>query len=314
MRALSVPLVFLLVILPLLPVAPAATQPAGAPHLEKALAVFPLAADRTVPLDAAVPTIPTTGGWIGPGAHLLMTMDYAPGYAFGCTANFIWTGGGKTYVGAAGHCFLPNPITGGPSGSAVATHGPGADYDPSHTHVRICVSGCEFGGQVGFIITGTTVALGPVAYARQTASDGDVGNDFGIVEVPTAQLPRVSAAMPVWGGPSTTSGAAAGQLGCFYGNAAGLGEVVATKARVGVVSYVGPKQWGAVLPSFEGDSGSALITCTASANGIHGLATVGILTHLTPGAVARPISGTTVPRAEQMATEAGLTIVPTLSP
>jgi len=288
-----------LLVLTLLP-----TATPAAPGPERAMFVFPASADRTTPAAAVPPNVPTTGGWIGPGAHLLITFDSVPGTIFGCTANYLWKAGTTTYLGAAGHCYIPPGTT--------ATHGTGADYNPSGTHVRVCVSGCEFGGETGFIIQGTTVALGAVAYGRQTASDGDIGNDFGIVAIPSSQMSRTTPTMPVWNGP--TSGSPGVGLGavCFYGNAAGLGETVATKARAGVVTVIGTKAWNAVLPVFEGDSGSALERCTADASGaVHGTAAVGIVTHLTVG--QNTAAGTTMARAEQMATEAGLTITPVLS-
>lgn len=236
--------------------------------------------------------VPVNGGWIGPGAHLIIDR---PDGTFGCTANFVWKDGAKTYLGAAGHCFLP--------ADKAATHGPGADFDPSGVVVRVCTQGCEFGGQSGFSFPGHLETLGAVAYARQTASDGDIGNDFGIVEIPDRLLPLVTPAMPIFGGP--TSIATSGQgLGCIYGNAAGLGEVVATKARVGYVTSIGAKSWKSVFPSFEGDSGSAIVACNLGADGmLHGQAAVGILTHIATNGV---IVGTTVPRAIQMATEAGI--------
>lgn len=276
------------------------TTPAAASDAEgwtKAIHVFPASADQTTALTAA--EVPTTNGWIGPGAHLLITMDSQPGLIFGCTANFLWTSSTKTYLGAAGHCFIPP--------SAVSTHGTGANYNPSGTHVRVCIGGCEFGGQTGFILTGTTAALGPVAYARQTASDGDIGNDFGIVEVPSSLASRENPAMPVWGGPTAATGVIAGNI-CFYGNAAGLGETIATKARMGRITSVSTKAWYAAAPSFEGDSGSAVVTCGVAADsGVHGVVAAGILTHLALGSVGTT-AGTTVPRAKAMATEASLTI------
>jgi hypothetical protein len=68
---------------------------------------------------------------IGPGSHLIIRMpnsttDRSIG-TYGCTANFIWKATqakkGQTvtrlFLGAAGHCFLPEGYT--------ATNGPGAD-------------------------------------------------------------------------------------------------------------------------------------------------------------------------------------------
>lgn len=68
--------------------------------------------------------VPSTGSGIGPGSLLLISIG---GGQFSCTANFIWTDGTKKYLGTAGHCLLPE--------NKIATHGPGADYNPSGTTV-----------------------------------------------------------------------------------------------------------------------------------------------------------------------------------
>jgi hypothetical protein len=272
----------------------AGPAPAATPRLQRQMANLTGRpnATRTV-LPSALPT-PDAGDRIGPGSHLIMTMDGDPNL-YGCTANFVWKGGGATYLGAAGHCFLPP--------TATATAGPGHDYDPSHTHVKVCVSSCSFGGQIGFSITGTLVDLGPVAYARQTEGGQDVGNDFGLVTIPTWLSSLVRTTMPVWGGPQGTATISAGSPVCLYGNAAGLGEVFATKARAGVGGESNASAWSAFIPSFEGDSGSAVEVC-----GLTGAPqAAGILTHLVAGG-AGIIAGTTVGKAEQMATQAGLAI------
>jgi hypothetical protein len=77
----------------------------------------------------------------------------------------------------AGHCFLP--------ADGKATHGPGADYDAWGVTVQVCVENCEGNFRTDLLV-GTLVNLGKVAYARQTNATGDedVGNDFGVVEIP----------------------------------------------------------------------------------------------------------------------------------
>ena len=67
-----------------------------------------------VPLALVTPAMAQN---IGPGSHLIIEIPGAG--TFGCTANFVWASGGTRYLGAAGHCFLPEGTT--------ATHGPGAN-------------------------------------------------------------------------------------------------------------------------------------------------------------------------------------------
>src|SRR5437899_586448 len=73
---------------------------------------------RTIPAALVTPAMAQN---IGPGSHLIIDIPGAG--TFGCTANFIWAGGAARYLGAAGHCFLPE--------GATATHGSGADFDSS---------------------------------------------------------------------------------------------------------------------------------------------------------------------------------------
>lgn len=227
---------------------------------------------------------PSAGDGIGPGSYLLI--DQTDGNSYICTANFVWSDGGKTFLGAAGHCFLPANVDAAPAG------------DPGHvysTRVQVCVSACSFGGQLGAVIQGTFVNLGPVVYARQSLGGVDVGNDFGLVEIPSGTA-GVRRSVPVWGGPSGTPEAPGlGQPVCLYGNAGGLGEVFATKARAGVGGLGDGGAWYASIPSAPGDSGAAVVNCP----GLAGTTAAGILTHLATNGTGF-IAGTTVAQAQKM--------------
>ena len=255
------------------------------------------ATDRTVSLPLGAPS-PTDGGGLGPGTHLLIERE---GGLYGCTANFVWRSGSAYYLGAAGHCFMPEDKT--------ATHGAGRDFDASDIRVRACVTACLFGGQTGFLLEGNTVDLGAVAYARQTRDGIDVGNDFGLVRVPTSQQALLRPAFPVFGPAEGVADLRTGDITCHYGNASGFGEVFATKAREGVGILTLPDgSWRAATPSFQGDSGAAVATCALVAGELQASRAVGVLTHLTDAGVA----GTTMARAQQLASEAGLAIQPVL--
>lgn len=236
---------------------------------------------------------PDAGDRIGPGSPLLIDLnDNGPVTAL-CTANFVWQSSGTYYLGAAGHCFLPQ------NGTVVKGR------DPYVSRVRVCVASCLLGGASQLYtngITGDFRDLGPVVYARQTDGKGnDVGHDFGVVQIPSGLLGFLRPAVPVWGGPSGSETASVGTPACLYGNAAGLGEVFATKARAGVIVpdliFDEPGAWFAAMPSFEGDSGSAVVDCATGA-------AIGILTHITTNGIA----GTTVARAIEMAREAHLSL------
>lgn len=250
------------------------------------------AVDRTTTVQAA--SVPAQATGIGPGSHLLVEMD---GGLYGCTASWVFTDGARLLLGAAGHCFLPDGVT--------ATHGDDADWDPRDSHVRVCVSECSFGGQLGFFAEGTTVDLGPVAYARQEQEPGgeQVGWDFGVVEIPADLHHLVRTDMPVFGGPAETATLDPGEQVCHYGYGVVVGEVWPTMARSGFGLLSDDEAWFAASPAAPGDSGSAVQTCTLGAEGLEGLAAIGTLTHLTSLGVA----GTTDQQSLAMAADdAGL--------
>lgn len=256
--------------------------------------------DEFLPLRASVGA-PEPASGIGPGSRLFISFPEEPGALYVCTANYVWSdASGALYLGAAGHCFLP--------ADKRATHGPGADYDASGVLVRVCVDACSFGGQTGFAIDGETVALGRVAYARQLTGAVQVGHDFGLVEIPADLAGAVRYTEPVWGGP--TGGVREVRVGtavCLYGNAVGLGEAYPTMARPGVgVSSNAQGRWNAIIPSYQGDSGSALLTCENDGGALRGRYASGILTHIAPPYIA----GTTMARAVAMAQQAGLAVEP----
>jgi hypothetical protein len=252
---------------------------------------------RTFPLVLVTPAMAAN---IGPGSHLLIDIPNAG--TFGCTANFVWESGGTRYLGAAGHCFIPEGTT--------ATHGVGADFDASGVVVRVCVSNCSFGGQSGFVITGDLVTLGRVAYARQTAADGDIGNDFGVVAIPSSLSSRVRPSMPVFGGPTTVEEVALGRTLCHYGNGVGVGEVFLTMARVGVGGGSNVSYWMGDLAAAPGDSGSGVVGCGLSGTDLAGEGAAGVLTHLGVeiGVEHGVVFGTTIARAIEMAQEADLAL------
>lgn len=298
-----------------------------APVASAALDVDPLADAKPVPLrldvtglidpdDLVGPSpmhapVPADGTGMGPGSLLLISMA---GGAYICTANFIWQdSGGTKYLGSAGHCFLPAGKT--------ATHGPGANYNPALTTVRVCVDACSIGSNIQNVRFATWVDLGSPEYARQTGSGGDIGNDFGIIEIPASANAWIRPNMPVFNGPTTTGTATLGKTLCHFGHGFGYGESFVTEARVGSAWTSSSTGFTAILTIAGGDSGSAIQTCDRQADGIHGVAATGIITHGVGVPVVNGVApfnvglgyGTTVARAQVLAQEAGYTITPVLS-
>lgn len=243
---------------------------------------------------------------IGPGSALLITIPNEG--RFGCTANFVWTDGAKLYLGAAGHCFIP--------ATAKATHGDGADYDASGVEVSVCVNNCDANFN-SMTLVGELVPLGRVAYARQTDATGaeQVGHDFGVVEIPDALAPQIRLTLPVFGGPTGVDTLEPGEFGCHFGHGLVVGETFLTKARVGIGGGSDENFWMGDFAAAFGDSGSALVSCSPTLTGFRGRGAVGVLTHLgvsvpDPGGEVTGehgvVFGTTVRRAVEMATEAGI--------
>jgi hypothetical protein len=250
--------------------------------------------DRTTTVQAA--SVPAQATGIGPGSHLFIEMD---GGLYGCTSSWVFTDGARLLLGAAGHCFLP--------ADATATHGDDADWHPSGTNVRVCVSECSFGGVLGFMAEGDTVELGPLVYARQEQEPGgeQLGWDFGVVEIPTDLHHLVRTDMPVFGGPTETATLDPSDVVCHYGYGVVVGEVWPTMARSGLGLLSDDEVWFAASPAAPGDSGSAVQTCTPGSEGLEGLAAIGTLTHLTTLGVA----GTTNDQSLAMAADdAGLVL------
>lgn len=243
--------------------------------------------------------LPETASGIGPGSFLLISRG---GAIAGCTANFVWEDGNDLYLGAAGHCFLP--------GSAAASESAGGSYDTGGVTVRACID-CATGGALGLngVRTGQLVELGDVVYARQSANGVGVGNDFGLVRIPDAARDLIDPAMPQFGGPTEVGQVEGGEPVCHYGNAVTFGETFLTKGRTGAGLGTAGDSWTAGTTSAPGDSGAAVQSCTPTASGLQGVEAVGVLTHGTTSGVA----GTTMSRAVEMATEAGLDISPRLA-
>ncbi|HVM45906.1 MAG TPA: hypothetical protein VM582_08230, partial [Candidatus Thermoplasmatota archaeon] len=99
---------------------------------------------------------------------------------------------------------------------------------------------------------------------------------------------------------------------CMYGAGTVVGETFLTMARTGASLGSNSHSFTAVMPANPGDSGSPVVRCGAEGtSGVHGTQPVGIVTHGVGAVVAGvPLLawGTTVTRAQQMTTEAGLNI------
>lgn len=247
----------------------------------------------------AASVTPETSNGIGPGSFLLLSRD---GTTAGCTANFVWDDGTDVYLGAAGHCFLPD--------GAAASQSAGGSYDTGGVTVEVCID-CAFGGATGLNGPrgGRVVELGEVVYARQSQDGVGPGNDFGLVRVRSGVQDLLDPSMPKYGGPSEEGAVDADETVCHYGNAVVFGETFLTKGRTGAGFGNDGDSWTAATGSAPGDSGAAIQLCEPTLTGFQGVAAAGVLTHLTTNG---GVAGTTMSRAKEMATEADLDISPRL--
>jgi serine protease AprX len=267
---------------------------------------------------------------IGPGTPIGMSFDGEDYPVYICTANFVWKDqNGKAYLGAAGHCFLEEGFR--------TTHGasnaPVPLYDPSNVRVFACYKDCVFGGlssTVAEIFLGNYVELGKVAYARMDPANGDinvdgdgVGWDFGIVEIPEQFYEYVDPAMPGWGGPNRVWDTDSFLLPLLlHGNAAYYGETAPQKTRTGTsLGTTDGRSWDGVIPSWGGDSGSAVSILNEP---FFGPEAMGLLTHGSgvgdplvgtgAGVTLMLTSGTIIPQAIKMARDdAGLCLRPLMA-
>ncbi len=255
--------------------------------------------DATTAMSNGLPPTPEDAVGIGPGSPILQNIG---GSWYICTANFVFQSGGKYYLGSAGHCFL--------DADSKSSHGAGADYDLRNTVVEVCVAWCYFGGYLqGFL--GDMVTLGNPTYARQTGSGGDIGWDFGVVEIPSQYHDLIRPEMPMWNGPTGTDGfEGTGRSVVHYGNGVEAGTTVASKGRTGTTLNDGDStSWQALVSIAGGDSGSAINHGVLGGGDVlEGGAALGLVTHglVVPGV---PLGwGTSIEQAISMGREAGLSL------
>ena len=96
--------------------------------------------DRTETVAGGVPQLATG---VRPGSQMFIA--FPDGTTAGCTANFVWQDGwGDRYIGAAGHCFLPDGKTASENAKRDGEDD-GDVYDVNRLSVAVC-DDCSFGG------------------------------------------------------------------------------------------------------------------------------------------------------------------------
>jgi hypothetical protein len=219
-----------------------------------------LAAAATVVAMALAPT--TAGAWapassatVHPGVQVFT--DGAQ-----CTANFVFTGGGKTYLGQAAHC----------SGTGEATDTDGCTSASLPVGTPVEVTGASKPGKLAYNSWITMQANG------ESDEETCAYNDLALIELDPADVASVNPSIRKWGGPTGVGTAAALDDIYSYGNSSLRQGITLLSPKRGKVVEVSDGGWSyslyTITPGIPGDSGSAFLNADGQALGV--LSTVAI--------------------------------------
>jgi hypothetical protein len=130
---------------------------------------------------------PATGATITPGALMISPVDER--VTSSCTAAFVFAGGDATYLGYAAHC--------AGSSESMGLSGCKEPTLPLGTGVTIVGNdGSRASGRLAYTSWGTMQERG------ESSPSLCLHNDFALVELDPADVPRVDPSVPVLGGPT----------------------------------------------------------------------------------------------------------------
>jgi hypothetical protein len=180
-----------------------------------------------------------------------------------CTANFIYTSGGSTYIGQAAHC--------AGTGAATETDGCLAGSLPLGTPVEI--TGASRPGTLAY---SSWLAM---QSSGETNADACAYNDLALVRIDPADVAKVNPSVPGFGGPTGIGGPSSTGADVFsYGNSSLRLGITQLSPKRGVVVQTTGNGWSrtvyTVTPGIPGDSGSGFLNGTGQAIGT--LSTVAI--------------------------------------
>jgi len=175
-----------------------------------------------------------------------------------CTANFIYTDGGTTYIGQAAHC--------SGTGDSSDTNGCTAGSLPLGTPVSI--TGAKHPGTLVYNSWLTMQGL------KEKNPDACQYNDLALVRVDPEDVTSINPSVPVWGGPTglDTAGTKQGDAVYSYGNSQlGLGTGAISRKQ-GTSDGDQGGGWSHVVttqpPGVPGDSGSGFLDRAGAALGV----------------------------------------------
>jgi hypothetical protein len=164
-----------------------------------------------------------------------------------CTANFIYQGGGSTYIGVAAHCF----------GQGEITDTDGCDTDSLPLGSTATIDGASQPGTLAYSSWLTMQQVG------ESDPDACAYNDLALVRINDADVADVNPSVPFFGGPTAIGEVEIGDNVFSYGNSSlrfGL-EQLSPKRGVCIDKYA--SDWAydvyTVTPGIPGDSGSGFL-------------------------------------------------------
>lgn len=180
-----------------------------------------------------------------------------------CTANFIFTRGGDTYIGQAAHC--------AGTGAATSTNGCDAASLPLGTKVNL----------VGANATGTLAYSSWLTMQANGETDQETCdfNDIALVKIDPADVSKINPSVPGYGGPTAVGSPGDALADVYsYGNSSLRGGITQLSPKQGKLIENSPGGWShtvyTVTPGIPGDSGSGFLSSTGAAFGT--LSTVAI--------------------------------------
>jgi len=173
-----------------------------------------------------------------------------------CTANFIYTGGGNTYIGQAAHC----------SGTGAATDTNGCDAGSLPLGTPVEITGASKPGTLAY---SSWIAM---QQRGETNVDACELNDFALVKVDPADVDKVNPSVPGFGGPVGVGGPSPALSDLFsYGNSSLRLGVTLLSPKQGKVVETAGNGWSRTVytatPGIPGDSGSGFLDGSGGAIG-----------------------------------------------
>lgn len=188
-----------------------------------------------------------------------------------CTSNFVFYDSRSVYLGQAAHC------------SSVAGLFDQADGCTGHEHPLGTPVRVQGASHPATLVYSAYLTMKQRGESRPAVCEG---NDFALIRLHPADVPRVNPSVPFWGGPVGSGGrSATGERAYTYGNSEYRGGVTALMPRAGVNTSVmhtaieDVTGWGAgktewrhyittVTPTLFGDSGSPFLDAGGRALGV----------------------------------------------